>query len=382
MARQSWKRSVGWVTDLRNKYWHDVFFRTEFNVIALQIVFAVVVSVIVAVSFDYLYKDILQTLLDGIAANLRNGNMITGQDLFNSIQIVRAKNFLTFFSVALSVTLLFSYIIARMTLSPARNDLKYQKRFVSDIAHELRTPLAVIKTNMEVALLDDDLASDVKKIFKSSIEELDRTSGIINNLLTFSNLVHPEQIQFTRVDLCIVIDTAMKKLEDLRKKKEIKITVKKVTPCTVWGNMIALEQVVINIVKNAINYTSSGGSVFVTVEPDYRGNILLTVTDSGVGISQKDLAHIFEPFYRAEASRNRATGSSGLGLTIVSELVKLHSGRIQVRSKLKQGTTVTVVLPYSKEELEDEDEVEVKDKKVARDRTSEVSVDYLKDVKK
>jgi signal transduction histidine kinase len=355
---------------LRNKYWHDVFFRTEFNVIALQIVFAIVVSIIVAVSFDYLYKDILQTLLDGIAQNLRNGNMITGKQLFDSIQIVRGKNFLTFFSIALAVTFIFSYIIARMTLSPARNALQSQKRFVSDIAHELRTPLAVIKTNMEVALLDEALVHDVKRIFKSSIEELDRTSGIINNLLTFSNLVHPEQIQFARVDMGLVIDTAVKKLEDLRKKKEIKITVKKIGPHTVWGNMIALEQIVGNIVKNAVNYTSAGGSVFVTVEPDYRGNIMVSVSDTGVGISQKDLIHIFEPFYRAERSRNRATGSSGLGLTIVSELVKLHSGKINVRSRLKQGTTVTVVLPYSKEEPVQLVETKSTD--------NEVSVSYLK----
>jgi signal transduction histidine kinase len=373
-VKRYWKQSVGWATDLRNKYWHDVFFRTEFNVIALQIVFAIVVSVIVAVSFDYLYKDILQTLLDGITQNLRSGNTITGQDLFNSIQIVRAKNFLTFFGIALSVTLLFSYIIARMTLSPARNALKYQKRFVSDIAHELRTPLAVIKTNMEVALLDDFLNVEARNIFRSSIEELDRASGIINNLLTFSKLVHPEQIQFSAVDIGVVIDTALNKLEDLRKKKDIKITVKKISPHIVWGNMIALEQIIGNIVKNAINYTSSGGSVFVTVEPDYRGNIIVSIADTGIGISQKDLVHIFEPFYRAEASRNRATGSSGLGLTIVSELVKLHAGRIQVRSKVKQGTTVTVVLPYSKE-----DEREMSETKKIGD---EVTVNFLKDAKK
>jgi signal transduction histidine kinase len=295
---------------------------------------------------------------------------MTGQEIFNSIEIVRDKNFLLFFSVALAVTLIFSYIIAKMTLSPARNALTSQKRFVSDIAHELRTPLAVIKTNMEVALLDDFLNAQARKIFKSSVEELDRASGIINNLLTFSNLVQPGQIQFSQVDVGIAVDNALKKLEDLRKKKGIKITVKKISPHIVWGNMVALEQIVGNIVKNAINYTPSGGAVFVIVEPDYRGNILLSITDTGVGISQKDLVHIFEPFYRAEASRSRATGSSGLGLTIVSELVKLHAGKIQVRSRLKKGTTVTVVLPYHKSEGQSS---------IGHAREdSEVSMDYLR----
>lgn len=359
MVKQYWKQFAGLVTDLRSKYWNDIFFRTEFNVIFLQIVFAVVLSILVSVSFDYLYKDILRTLLDGIAENIRNNGAITGRDIVNSIQVVRAKNFLTFFTVAVSTTLIFSYFIAKMTLTPTRTALKSQKRFVSDIAHELRTPLAVIKTNSEVALLDDTVPLETRKIFEDTIEELDRVSSIINNLLTFSNLVHPEQIKFAPVSLGDVVDTSVKKLDELIKKKDIKVTVRKTSPYSVWGNSIALEQIVINIIKNAVNYNKIGGSVVVRVEPDYRGNIVLTVTDDGIGISAKDLKHIFEPFYRAESSRNRASGSSsGLGLTIVSELVKLHQGRIGVRSVCDQGTTVTIVLPYNKQEVATEDDIE------------------------
>lgn len=355
---------------MRSKYWNDIFFRTEFNVIFLQIVFAVVLSILVSISFDYLYKDILQTLLDGIAENIRNNGAVTGSDIVDSIQIVRAKNFLTFFTVAVTTTLIFSYFIAKMTLTPTRTALKSQKRFVSDIAHELRTPLSVIKTNSEVALLDEALHKDVREIFENTIEELDRVSSIINNLLTFSNLVHPEQIKFAIVGLGEVVDTAVKKLDELIKKKEIKVTVRKTSPDSVWGNMIALEQIVINIIKNAINYNKAGGAVVVRVEPDYRGNVVLTVTDDGMGISAKDLTHIFEPFYRAESSRNRASGSSsGLGLTIVSELVKLHSGRIGVRSTVGQGTTVTIILPYKEHESA----------LVEEEKEDDVAVDFLRD---
>lgn len=339
---------MGLVIDFRSKYWNDIFFRTEFNVIFLQIVFAVVLSILVAVSFDYMYKDILRTLLDGIAENIRNNGTVTGLDIVDSIQIERTKNFLSFFSVAVSITLIFSYFIAKMTLTPTRTALKSQKRFVSDLAHELRTPLAVIKTSSEVALLDDSMDLETRRIFKDTIGELDRVSSIINNLLTFSNLVHPEQIKFASVNLGDVVDTSVKKLDELIKKREVVITVEKISPHTVWGNTIALEQIVINIIKNAINYNKVDGTVKVMVYPDYLGNIILEVSDDGMGISQKDLTHIFEPFYRAESSRNRASGSSGLGLTIVSELVKLHSGRIGVRSMYKKGTTVTVVLPYKK----------------------------------
>ena len=312
----------------------------------------------------------MQTIISGIASNIKNNGTIGASNIVDSIQIVKAKNFLSFFTIAVSITLCFSYIIARLTLFPARNALKSQKRFVSDIAHELRTPLAIIKTNAEVALLDELYSSQAKKIFKSTIEELDRASAIINNLLTFNNLVHPEQIKFGPVNMASVLDTALDKLDELIKKKEIKLVVKKIAPFTVWGNITALEQIMINIIKNAVNYTQEGGSVTAHVEPDYQGNIIFTVQDNGIGISQDDLLHIFEPFYRSERSRNRNSGSSGLGLTIVSELVKLHFGRISVQSRLKQGTLVTVILPFSKNNksslLQDEN------------MENEVSIDFLK----
>lgn len=305
---------------------------------------------VVAISFNYLYKDILQTFLSGINQNIYPVSL-DGQNVIQVAQMIKVKNFFRFFGIALLVTLIFSYIIAKMTLSPVRNALKSQKRFVSDIAHELRTPLAIIKTNSEVAMLDKYIDNKIKKVFKNNIEELDRASGIINNLLTFSNLIRPEYIKFDQIDMSLVVDTAVKKLDELIKRRETKVTVKKISPYHVWGNMTALEQIVNNLLKNAINYTPFHGKVLVKVEPDYIGNVVLTVSDTGIGIAEKDLAHIFEPFYRAEESRNRQSGSSGLGLTIVSELVKLHSGRVEIVSKLKEGTIVRVILPHGKRNL-------------------------------
>ncbi len=311
----------------------------------------------------------METILNGITENLKNNGTFSSTDIVSSIGIVKAKNFFSFFTITITITIIFSYIIAKATLSPTRNALKSQKRFVSDIAHELRTPISVIKTNSEVALLDSDFDNRIKKIFKNNIEELDRISIIINNLLTFNNLVHPEQVRFADVNMGAVVDNSLKKLDELIKTKEIKLTVKKISPFTVWGNAVALEQITLNIIKNAINYNRTGGSVTVKLEPDYHGNVVLAVEDNGIGISQNDLLHIFEPFYRADKSRSRQMGSSGLGLTIVSELVKLHSGRISVSSHLRDGTTVTIMLPFKNINPEKK-----KDKPVE----SEVAVDYLK----
>ncbi len=348
-TRRYWKQFGVWATDLYNKYWQDIFFRTEFNVIVLQIFFALTISIIVIVSFNYLYKDILQTLISGITENILTHGAVSGSDIVNSIEIERSSHFIYVFGIASIVTLIFSYFIARLTLYPARDALKTQKRFISDVAHELRTPLSIIKTNNEVALLEDNFSNSAREIFKGNIEELDRISGIINNLLTFNTLANPEPIKFEVINLGQIVDLSVEKLHELIKTKEIKIVTKKVAPYTVWGNGVALEQIVINIIKNAINYNHVGGKVEIKLEPDYRGSVVLQVEDTGIGISQNDLLHIFEPFFHADKSRHRTKGTgSGLGLTIVSELVKMHSAKINVKSRLKQGTTVTIVFPYTR----------------------------------
>ncbi len=364
-AMTYWKRFAGWATDLRNKYWRDVFFRTEANVIVLQILFAAIVCAIVAVFFNYLYKNILETIISGIAESIQNHGSITGQEIFDSIQIIKTKYFYSFLSLTIFITLGFSYIIARVTLTPARNAMATQKRFVSDIAHELRTPLSVIKTNIEVALLGE-IPNDLQKTLRDSIAELNKISEIMNNLLSFTNLIRPERIQFNRVNMSDIIDMSVKKLGSLSKNKNIGFSIKKTDPSHVWGNATALEQIAVNVLKNAIMYSLSFGTIIITVEPDYRGNVVFSVEDHGAGISQKDLAHIFEPFYRAEKSRNRKSGGSGLGLTIASELVKLHSGKISVKSRVGTGTRVTISLPY----------METSEEKTGADSQDEIFIDF------
>jgi signal transduction histidine kinase len=111
------------------------------------------------------------------------------------------------------------------------------------------------------------------------------------------------------------------------------------------GNATALTQVIGNLLKNAINYTPPNGSITLAVSATPFDEIELYVRDTGIGIARKDLDRIFEPFYRAEQSRNRAKGGSGLGLSIAAEMIKMHGGRISIRSTLGRGTTVTVNFP-------------------------------------
>ncbi len=352
ILRRYWKQFAGWVIGSKHKLLHDPFVESKVVVIILQLFFALILFINAAVFFNYIYQDVFRTVVSGISKSVILGNT-NGDEIINSLELIKSERFILFFAVGLIIALLFTYAVSKVTLRPVRNALDSQKRFVSDIAHELRTPLAIIKANSEVLLMDEHLNPKVKALIESNVEELDRTSGIINNLLSLKNLIQPEHIKFENVDVGPIIDSVVNKLKNLTEEKNLKITIKKVAPHVVWGNAAALEQIITNLAKNAINYTPKNGHVTIRTGPDYAGNILLHIEDTGIGIVKKDLLHIFEPFYRADRSRSRSQGSSGLGLTIVSELVKMHSGRITIKSAENKGTVAIVALPHGKTDESD-----------------------------
>ena len=350
MATLYWKRFAESVTAWLHKYRGDLFFRTEVNVVGLQAVFAITIIALIVISFSILYHNISFAIVDGIRESLASdAPTLMGPMIVAEVESIRTLNLLVIVGIVVAVTVLFGYIIGRVTLRPARNALESQKQFIGNVAHELRTPLSIIKTNTEVALFDPTMAPDLRATLMSNNEELDRVSQIINNLLSLSILVHPEDMEFMSVDFSTVVARVVELYGPLAKSKELEVVVRTGSNMDVWGNATALEQIAGNILKNAISYTPKGGRIRITIDRTLYGHIELSVQDSGVGIPRKDLYRIFEPFYRAERSRAHAgmhgNSSSGLGLTIVSELVKAHEGRIAIRSSVGRGTTVTVYLP-------------------------------------
>lgn len=328
------------------KYRYDPFFRTEVHVVALQVAFALFVLGIVGTFFNLLYHDISTAIVEGIRSAITGGTVADlGPAVVGEIQEIKTKNLWELTAVICLSTILFGYIIAHVTLAPARNALAAQKQFIGNIAHEIRTPLSVIKTNTEVALLDEKVTVEMRETLHSNIEELDRVSEIINNLLSLSALVKPERIEFSTVDLSSIATDTVEKFAPLAKRNEQQVMLRKSPDALVWGNATAIQQIVGNLLKNAITYSPRGGHVRVTVEPAPNNNIELIVQDTGVGIARKDLFRIFEPFYRADPSRTKGAGGTGLGLAIVSELVKMHQGRITIRSALGRGTSVSIIFP-------------------------------------
>lgn len=322
--------------------------------VALQVCFAALLLLIVGIAASVLYHDASAALLHGIEQVLiRPSDTGTiSESVAEELSSMRVRTVAWAAIAVVLVTIILGYLIARLALSPTRSALESQKQFIGNVAHEIRTPLSIIKTNTEVALMSQGLERDTKATLHSTVEELDRISEIINNLLSLSASVRPERIEFKDLDLGPIVRGVIGKLKDLADSRRVEITARMSERRVVWGNAAALEQIAMNVLKNAITYSPERGRVIVTIEPLHPDHIEFTVQDFGIGIARKDLFRIFEPYYRADPSRRRGEAGSGLGLTIVSELVKLHNGKVTVRSAEKRGTIITIQLPAGRVSLD------------------------------
>lgn len=225
-------------------------------------------------------------------------------------------------------------------LDEARN------QFVSNASHELKTPLATIKILVESMMYQDDMDPQLRREFLGDIDkEIDRLSSVVGDLLT---LVHIDSHKLRlRREMMIFADTvreSVARLTPLAKKRGQEIKTQIVDGCEMFADPGKLAQVCYNIIENAIKYTPDGGTITVTLRKAGR-DAVLEITDTGVGIPQEDLPHVFDRFYRVDKARSRDTGGTGLGLSIVQQIVRLHAGSVTVQSERGKGTTFTVQLP-------------------------------------
>src|SRR3989344_2986883 len=344
-VRACWKRCAASVTGFAHRYRDDSLLRTEINIIALQLGYAGLVVALSIVALFVLYHEIVSGVTSAIAIALSpSGTTLTSDQITHQLEAVRTREVVGVATVIFAAAAVFGYLVTRFALAPARNALAAQKRFIGNIAHELRTPLSVIRTNTEVRLLDNDVSDEARGVHESNLEELDRISNLINNLLTLNALLKPGELPFGNVELEKVVRRVFARLAPLARRHKVRTTLRASHDYPVWGNSAALEQIVTNLVKNAIQYTRDG-EVRVAIGPALRG-IELVVVDTGTGIQSEDLVRIFEPFYRGDRARTRNGGAgAGLGLAIVNELAKLHDGYIRIQSTPGAGTRVSIILP-------------------------------------
>ena len=235
------------------------------------------------------------------------------------------------------------YFLAGRTLRPIQKMVDEQNQFISDASHELRTPIATLRAEMEASLLEKHLSDkEARKLIVSNLEELGTLQELTNSLLQLAH-VHKKDEKFNEtISLQEVLQTANKKVAPMAKKKHITFSLPQFEG-QVKGDKHSMVEVFVNLFDNAIKYSEDKKTVTVTASMKKR-MIVLLVKDEGWGIAPTDLQHIFDRFYRADKSRSLADGH-GLGLSIAKKIVIAHGGTITATSSFQKGTTFTVTFP-------------------------------------
>jgi signal transduction histidine kinase len=243
-----------------------------------------------------------------------------------------------------------SYGLAGLTLRPIRSAYQRQRQFLSDASHELRTPLAILQTGLENQLRRNTNAKEEKKI-KSHLEEVDRMTRLVEDLLQLSYFAErngniPNKKNFA---LAPLLRETAERFTELAEKNGIAIDnfVNANADITVLGDKQMLSQAIANVLKNAVCYNKSGGSIKVRLSQE-KSQAMIEIEDTGIGMNSEELAHVFDRFYRAEKSRSRGTGGSGLGLSIAHAALRAHRGKIEIQSTPNKGTKVIMTLPISR----------------------------------
>lgn len=221
-----------------------------------------------------------------------------------------------------------------------------RKEFVSNVSHELKTPLTSIKGYSETIMNGDLTFQEITRFTKVINQEANRMDRIVQDLLQLSRFdykkVSWKKMMFSLVDLAQSVCEKMKyQASEKNHTLECIVTVQ---PPNIYADRDAIEQVVMNIVSNSIKYTPDGGQVKLYLG-SVNGNAYIKVVDNGIGIPEKDLGRIFERFYRVDKARSRQMGGTGLGLSIVKEMVDGNNGTIEIKSQVNVGTEVLVTLP-------------------------------------
>jgi two-component system heavy metal sensor histidine kinase CusS len=218
-------------------------------------------------------------------------------------------------------------------------------RFSSDIAHELRTPLNNLLGEIEVSLTRTRSAEEYAELLGSLSEECQQLSRLIDSLLFLARAEHPDiQVNYDDVDVIHELNVVREFYEAAATESGVRLELSGDGSVHARLDRTLLQRAVGNLVQNALAHTPSGGDVALAACTDGRG-LVISVTDSGVGISPAHLNRVFDRFYRVDPARSKHTGGVGLGLAIVQSIAKLHDGRIELESVPGSGTRASLIFP-------------------------------------
>ena len=304
---------------------------------------------------DFLLRSVIATtiiiLLSSVCTYFLTKKTLTPlQKLTSEVSQIQAQNLSTQLAVPNSkdeiaqLTSSFNEMLARLD-----NAFSTQKQFSANAAHELRTPLAVLQTNLEVfEKKQEPEMVEYRQLFTMIKEQTARLSQLVGTLLDMTNLKSvPRTDQVTLEEL---VDEVFCDLDPVAEKAGISIhfddSASQDWHTDVTGSYVLLYRAVYNLVENAIKYNRPHGSVSVSVKQE-NGQAMVLVTDTGIGISPENQKKIFDPFFRVDKSRSRAMGGAGLGLALVDSIAREHGGSVKVLESNEKGSIIALMLPVS-----------------------------------
>ncbi|HEM3410862.1 TPA: cell wall metabolism sensor histidine kinase VicK [Streptococcus suis] len=262
--------------------------------------------------------------------------------------------------------LIFGLVVVLHDMTEQAKEERERRLFVSNVSHELRTPLTSVKSYLE-ALDEGALTESVAPSFvKVSLDETNRMMRMITDLLSLSRIDNQVgQIDVELINFTAFVTFILNRFDQMKNTDSDKVyTIVRdyqISPIWVEIDTDKMTQVLDNILNNAIKYSPDGGTITFSMKTT-DSQLIVSVSDEGLGIPKTDLPRIFDRFYRVDKARSRAQGGTGLGLAIAKEIVKQHKGFIWAKSEYGHGSTFTIVLPYSKDialdEWDDSDEEE------------------------
>jgi len=261
-------------------------------------------------------------------------------------------NLIYTFLVAASIMLIFIFFISRFFANKAINPVKEafdkQKQFIADASHELKTPLTVINTNVDVILSNrDDSINNQSKWLNYIKSEVNRMTKLTNDLLYLAQLDYSDtKMIYSDFDLSKAVENIILAMEAVIFENNLSFKYDVEPNLIIHGNSEQLKQVVMILLDNAVKYTNTKGAVSIALQKS-SSNISLSVTNTGEGIPEEQIDKIFDRFYRTDKSRTRKSGGYGLGLAIAKSIIEQHSGKIFAESNVNEGITFTIELPRS-----------------------------------
>ncbi len=221
------------------------------------------------------------------------------------------------------------------------------RKFNADVAHELRTPLAILQGETEIALRSPSLSEDIRSVLISNLEELDRLTRIVNDLLTLSEAEAGRQVLVKEpVNIGDLLEDLVDQMKLLASDRNLEMDVHCAPGLWVDADKLWIRRAILNLLDNAIKYSKEGGRIAVTAAKE-GSSVLIGVKDSGIGIHAEDLPYIFDRLYRADPARSRESGGVGLGLALVKWIIETHHGIVRVQSRPDNGSLFEVILPLT-----------------------------------